>query len=80
MQMIQNYIILYSFIQCVNVVQYLQLGLDFIYNLYLALQLFPSVSKCTVLQLGRSLCSYLRLLVSAPCLSLVGRLAAISVC
>ena len=46
---------LYSCIQFVHDVQYLQLGLDFIFNLYLAWQLSTSVSKCTVLQLRRSL-------------------------
>ena len=62
---------LYSGIQCVHDVQYLQLGLDFIYNLYLAQQLSASVSKCTVLQLGRSLgtCSYKINNISLPLVS-----------
>ena len=46
---------LYYCIQCVDDMYYLQLGLDFIYNWSLAWQQFLSVSKCTVLQLGRSL-------------------------
>ena len=46
---------LYSCIQCVHDVHYLQLGLDFIYNWSLAWQLSLSVSKCTMLQLGISL-------------------------
>ena len=46
---------LYSCIQCVNDMHYLQLDLDFVYNWYLAWQLSLSLSKCTVLQLIRHL-------------------------
>ena len=45
---------LYSCIQCVDGMHYFKQGLDFIYNWSLAWQLFLSVTKCTMLQLGRS--------------------------
>ena len=46
---------LYSCIQCADDLYSLQLGLYFVHNLSLAWQLSLSVTKCTVLQLGRSL-------------------------
>ena len=46
---------LYSCIQCANDMHSLQLGLDFVQNWSLAWQLSLSVTKCTVLQLGRSI-------------------------
>ena len=46
---------LYYCIQCVDDMYSLQLGLDFVHNWSLAWQLSLSVTKWTVLQLGRSL-------------------------
>ena len=46
---------LYSCIQCADDMYSLQLGVDFVHNRSLAWQLSLSVTKCTVLQLGRSL-------------------------
>ena len=50
-----DYAKLYSCRQCADDMHYLQLGLDFVYNCSLAWQLYLSVSKCNLLQLGRSL-------------------------
>ena len=46
---------LYSCIQCADDMYSLQLGFDFVHNWSLAWQLSLSVTKCTVLQLCRSL-------------------------
>ena len=46
---------LYYCIQCADDMYSLQLGLDFVHNWSLDWQLSLSVTKCTVLELGRSL-------------------------